>query len=214
MQNERRWRFLVPPSPLPCGLAARLQKGLPFGRLALVLAAALGAVVPVGCNSAPLGTRRSLGHVSYELAFTTAREVMRQYFSLAYSSGREGVIRSRPRLVESNRHGLSGPTPARQVATLVLRREGRLVTAYLAVAVQQQASEAIAMLGRRDENYSGTANLTPAELEGATTAEQRQLWRTVRYDHALQRKILDQLVGALAPAAPVTGEGSTQEKTQ
>ena len=184
------------------------------GPVLAVLAAVLAASAAGGCNSAPAGTRRSLGHVSYELAFRTAREVMGQYFSVAHSSGREGVIRSRPSFVEPKRRGLSGPKPDRQVATMVLRREGRLVIAYMAVAVQQQGSEAVAMMGRHEANYGGTANLTPAELEGATTPEQTQLWRTVRYDHALQKKILDQLVRALDPTAAPRGEGDTQEKTQ
>ena len=176
------------------------------------LAVMLAAVAVGGCNSTPAGAKRSLGHVGYDPAFTAARDVMGQYFSLAHSSRPDGVIRSRPRFIESGRHGLSSPRPARQVATLILRRKGRLITAYLAVAVQQQSSDVFRMMGRRDENYSGVANETPADLEAATTTRQRQLWRTVRYDHALQRRILDQLARALGPP-PRREETATQEKT-
>lgn len=180
------------------------------GRFALALAAALAAIAVGGCNSTPAGAKRSLGYVGYDRAFTTARKVMSQYFSLAHSNRTDGMICSRPRFVESGRNGLGGSRPARQVATLVIRRSGRLITAYLAVAVQQQSSDVFRMMGRREENYSGVANETPADLEAATTMRQRQLWRTVRYDHELQRKILDQLAQALGP--PPQGEKGRRRK--
>ena len=166
--------------------------------------AILWAVVPLGilagCNADAGGTRRVLGPVSYDRAFAAGRDVMSQYFSLAEVDSDAGLIKSRPRLVEAGRLRLSSNPPGRQVATLRLRADGEYVVARLTVVVHREGSHIHKYVGERDENYSGVPNRTPAEIDAATTPEQNQAWQAVRYDHSLERTILDQIGAALRAA--------------
>ena len=123
---------------------------------------------------------------------------MWQYFSLDESDYRAGKIKSRPRLVEQLR-SRGSQTPARQIATLKLRRDGKFIVVYLTIAVQSQYSNIQKRLRRDEENYSGVPSRTPAEIEAATTSEQNITWRQSGYDHKLERTILDELTKALTP---------------
>jgi len=147
-------------------------------RTGLLAAACMTAGILGGCAQ-PIGRARPLGEVSYEAAFATAREVMAQYFARA--------------------DRLLGGSPARQVATMRLRRDGRQVVAHLAVAVQRPGSAAHRQMRMNVDNYSSVPNQTPAQVEAATTPGQNESWRTDRYDRVMEQKILTQLHRSLHP---------------
>ena len=176
--------------------SSRLQlvaRGLVAAVAALCLAGACG------CASAQPGTQMTLGPVSYDKAFSTARMVMAQYFRVDEADADTGRIRTLPIFIDSARFGVSDSPPDRQLADLTLRRDGQYVVATLAVAVQRQGSEAYRTFQGRQENYSGMPNQTPADLEAATTPRQNDTWETYRYDRLLENTILRDLDRLLRP---------------
>ena len=84
---------------------------------------------------------------------------------------------------------------------MTLRADGRYVVATLSVAVQREGSAAYRTFRGRQENYSGMPNQTPADLEGATTPRQNDVWETYRYNRMLERTILRDLDRLLRPPA-------------
>jgi ribosomal protein L12E/L44/L45/RPP1/RPP2 len=182
---------------------------------ALSLAAVLvTASVLAGCGQTP-GTTRNLGAVEYAPAFATARQVLSQYFSVESDDEATGVIQSRPKSEKEAWNRLAGGSPTRQVATMRLRKAGANVIAQLSIAVQARGGDIHGVMPRTREDYSTVPNQTPAEGEAATTAEQNEAWRTDRYDHALERKILDDIARAIeskpAPAtAPAAASGGSR----
>jgi len=167
------------------------------GTVLMVILAGLAA----GCNLPKPGTSRVLGDVSYASAFATAREVMSQHFSISTADAEAGVIEARPKLVEAPAERLLGSSPARQVASLQLRRENGLIVAHASVALQREGSSVHRVSARPGENYDDVPNRTPAEDVAATTPRQNEIWRTERQDRALERRILDQIYKALHPQA-------------
>ena len=178
--------------------SSRLQR-VAGGMVAAV--AALCVTGACGCASQQPGTQMTLGPVSYDKAFSTARTVMAQYFRVddAETDADTGRIRTLPTFLESARFSVSDSPPDRQLADLTLRRDGSHVIATLAVAVQRQGSGAYATFRGRQENYSGMPNQTPADLEGATTPRQNDTWETYRYDRLLEHTILRDLDRLLRP---------------
>lgn len=152
----------------------------------------------VGCAQ-DMGRSRTLGEVGYGTAFAAARDVMAQYYSIESSDASTGEIVGRPKRVELRGERLLGGSPARQVASFRLRRDGDQVVAHLAVAVQRQGSAVYRQHSGVDETYSSVPNQTPADTDAATTPEQNDAWRTVKYDRALEQKILGQIHRALHP---------------
>jgi hypothetical protein len=162
--------------------------------------AAIGAGLLGGCSAPTPGTTRPMGSVGYEVAFTAAKEILSQHFSLLRSDPEKGIIECRPQSTEARPEGLlGGSTPARRVATLRLRREGNDVTAHLAVAVQQQQSDVYRQMRMPEDIYDSVPNKSPAEMGAEATGEQKEVWQTRRYDEALQRQILAELYRALHP---------------
>jgi len=166
--------------------------------LALLLFA-FGAVV--GCNAPTPGTTRALGDVSYTEAFATSREVMAQHFSVLSANPDTGQITCRPAVADVQGERILGGSPARRLAKLQLRREGPVVLAHASVALQREGSYARNARANYTENYDEVPNLTPADQTAATTPDQNELWRTERYDHALERNILDDIYRQLNPKA-------------
>jgi len=142
-----------------------------------------------------------LGPVAYDKAFSTAQEVVAQYFPVDSADAESGVILSRPVYAEPSRLGATGSAPDRQFAEMTLRADGRYVVATLSVAVQREGSAAYRTFRGRQENYSGMPNQTPADLEGATTPRQNDVWETYRYNRMLERTILRDLDRLLRPPA-------------
>ena len=176
----------------PAGRGALARRGL-------IAAMSAGLVLATGCASVAPGTRRVLGPVDYDKAFSVSRRILKQHFSLAESDRGRGVLRSRPEWVERSRRLLKPPVPARRIATFRIRPDEPYVVVHLSIALEYRASEAERFVQQDEENYSGAANRTPGQLEAATTPRQNASWRKVRYDHGLERAILEELAEALRP---------------
>lgn len=159
----------------------------------ILIAVLAGASLLAGCATVDVGTERSLGAVKYDDAFSAARTVLGQYFTVASADADSGIIEAVPQPVAGRR--LSGAT--RQIATVKLRRSDTAVTAYAMVAVQRQSTAAARQLATPPGSYDGPPHQTPGELEAATTAEQNEAWMTERRDRALEEQILADIVNAL-----------------
>jgi len=160
-------------------------------RLATILLAACAGAA--GCGPRTPGETRILGPVPYEAAFASGQEVMSQYFSVAEADAERGRIVSRPKHIEADNDRILGGSPARQIATLRLRRDGGDVVAQATVQTQRQGQSVHRQRAVQDENYDGAPNKSPSYYEAATTPEQNETWVTRSYDHALERKMLDDL---------------------
>jgi hypothetical protein len=166
--------------------------------LGLVLA---GATFAAGCGEQMQGTSRPLGDVEYPLAFEASRDVLSDYFSIAEADAATGTIRCRPRPIEEpSDRLLSGSQAARHLCRMQLRKQDGGVHGTLSIAIQRQGSEAYLSRRRSDENYRGIPDQTPAQLEGATTPEQNDVWRTVRQDKAMEMRLLGEIREKLHPA--------------
>ena len=168
--------------------------------LIAAIAIVAGSLI-TGCGPMATGTERNLGPVSYPIAYAAARDVMSQHFSIEYSDVDSGVIKCYPKNIGAEKNRLLGSTTAREEATLRLTRSSGDVLARLTIAMQCAEGEAaMTPWTSNKENYSGVGNETPAQMNAATTSEQNDSWRRERYDHSLERKMLDELAKALAPA--------------
>jgi len=163
--------------------------------------AILAASFVTGCAQSLPGTSRSLGEVEFASAFAASREVVSQYFSVDEADPATGVITSRPVGIEARNERLLGGSPARQLATIRLRREDGQVMAHASVAIQREGSASFRQMSPVGETYDGVPNQGPAEAEAATTPEQNELWQTERYDHALESKMLADIYRSLHPQA-------------
>ena len=164
--------------------------------------AVAGLLLSAGCNQPTPGRTRILGEVGYESAFAAAREVFSQYYSIDSADAEAGVIKSRPLAVSAKGERLLGGSPARQVATLRLWREGGAVVAHAQVKVPRLGSAVHRQMRPVGENYDSVPNETPAELDAATTPEQNEAWQTAGYAHDVEYKMLADLYKSLHPAAP------------
>ena len=153
-----------------------------------------------GCINRQPGSSRRLGQVGFAAAFTAARNVMEQYYELAETDVDTGVIKSRPTPTDAANERLLGGSRARHLATLRLYRQDGEVVAQVCVAVQRQGSSVRRLMPPADQDYDSVPHQTPAEMEAATTAEQNQSWSTHRYDHVVERRILDDLYHRLHPS--------------
>jgi hypothetical protein len=172
-----------------------------MNRLSCILIAAAGCLGLVGCEVAAPGTTRALGSVDYSQALAKARTVMSQYFSVESADPDSGMIVARPRNLGDEPARVLGAASARQVATMQVQKRGDQVVARACVAVQSLGTDVFRTLPRTGDNYSTVPDETPAQKEAATTAEQNQSWRTERYDHQTERKMLDDLAAALQGSA-------------
>ncbi len=172
-----------------------------FHRLAaLSLAAVLLAAA--GCAESSPGRGMMMGDVDPQLAFTTARDVMGQYYDVdpAGTSAETGVIKCLPKPVDDYQERLLGASPTRHVARLqIVRAEGQ-TQARVCVEIQQLGSAAF-RAAVNEGSYSGVPNESPGQAEAATTPEQNQTWKTVGYAYSTERKVLDDLYRRLHPEA-------------
>jgi len=153
-----------------------------------------------GCSVATPGTTRHLGAVDYASAFASAREVMSEHFSIASADADSGLIESRPKKINAEAERLlGGQSPARQVARIQINRRNGGVAAHASVAVQREGSGVFRTWRSPGENYDEVPNETPAQAAAATTPEQNEAWRTEKYDHALERQMLEQVYQYLHP---------------
>ncbi len=160
----------------------------------LFLLAVVGATVAPGCAAMELGTERPLGAVNYAEAFSAARTVMGQYFTVAVADAEDGLIQSTPQPLAG---GALGAGATRQLVQVRLRRVEGQVVAYALVSVQRQATAAMQQMARGDLTYDGPPRQTPAQLEAATTPQQNESWILERRDRELELKILSDIDSAL-----------------
>jgi len=167
----------------------------------MVLCMATLSLLAAGCAESLPGTTRSLGPVSYEAAFAAARETLAQYFSIETADPETGTIETRPKPARKGHKRILSGSPARKLAKMRIRKDDAGITAYCSVAVERQGSAGYAgQMALTQEPYSSVPNQTPAELDAATTPQQNEIWIVDRYDHALERAILDDLYRRLHPA--------------
>ena len=173
--------------------------------------AALAAMI--GCSSGPSpGSTMQLGtaeQVSPQLAFTTAKEVMAQYFPVQSADPESGTIKCQPAAVKERQERLLGASPTRQVASIQIFSSEGLTMATVTVVVQQLGTS-VFRASRNEGSYSGVPNETPAQQDAATTAEQNQTWKTIDYSYETQRKILDDLRQRLHPESASQSAGRVQ----
>ncbi|MFP4356315.1 MAG: hypothetical protein ACLFUJ_14450 [Phycisphaerae bacterium] len=154
-----------------------------------------------GCGNEMQGTSRQLGDVPLPMAFAASRDVLSDYFSIASAQPDTGLIRCRPKPIDSpSERLLSGARPARHVCTMQLRQEGQTVVGTLSIAIQRQGSEAYQAVRMQEENYGGVPDRTPAQMEGATTPEQNDVWTTTRQDKNLEMRLLGEIRQRLQPS--------------
>ena len=166
--------------------------------LMVVMAAAIFATS--GCATRTPGMTGIMGDGGQDAAFAAATAVMAKHYSIALADPDTGVITSRPKSVNIGGERLLGGSPAREVATITLRRQKNQVMATVAVDVQREGAAADRRLGGAySDSYSSVPHDTPAEHEAATTAEQNDMWRTVDRNKAAERKMLDELYRVLNP---------------
>lgn len=181
-----------------------------------LVVAVLGAGLMVGgCNQEFPGSSRSLGTTDYTSAFAAANEVVAQYYPVETANPVTGVIQCRAKDVKAANERLLGGSPARQLATVRVVKEGNNIMAYASVALQRQGGEVFRAMPHADENYSGVPDRTPAEGAAATTPEQNEPWRIYSYDHQAEQRILEDLVRAVAPRgdkAPATAPSTPQKE--
>lgn len=172
----------------------------------LMILAAAGMFA--GCSPEMASTSRVLGDVSYGQAFAAGKQVMSNFFPVASANLHSGVITSRPKPITLRSErlvtglvlvGMAG-SPARRIATLKLRRSRGSVIAFASVEIQRQDSAVHRQRGADLENYDSVPNMTPADLEAASSPGQNEMWRTCRHDRAMEERILSAVYAALNPA--------------
>ena len=157
------------------------------------------AGVLAGCQVQTPGRTRHLGTVSYGDAFSTATEVLAQYYVVAETDPDTGQVTCRPKAVDPPPERILGRSPARHQATLRLRRDGKAVYAQVSVAVQRQTRAVRRQMPSPGENYDEVPNTTPSLDEAATTVQQNDTWVTQSYAHDVEIRILDDIYKALHP---------------
>ncbi len=173
------------------------------GRLAIMVAVAIGAGVIGGCSGSVAGggSSRVMPTGDYDAALTAGRRVLSQYFSIAEVDKSAGTIRSMPKTISADGAPLAGSAPTRQIATVRMRRiDGRIV-AHVWVELQRPGSPVHRIMRQRVNNYDSIANETPAQLEAATSPRQNEIWQTSRYLRNIQQRILEDLWESLSPPA-------------
>ncbi len=149
------------------------------------------------------GTQRELHTESYAAAFGQARAVMSQYFTVTSADQDTGLIECLPaRLESTGSDRVVGRSPARQVATMKIRRHGSgRITATCWVQVQRQSSTILRQQSIMDETYDSVPHHTPAEIDAATTPDQNDAWETFSSDQPLENQILNDLARTLDGAS-------------
>ena len=172
--------------------------------LAAVVAAMIISGVLGGCvtpQEIP-GRSRVLGEVKYEDAFAAAKGIISKHFAIASADPDSGEIKCEPKYLTTDRgERILGNSPARQLAVMRVQQSGKLVNVKLSIALQRQGEDVNRVMSPVGDNYSGVPNQTPAQMAGATDPEQNSNWRTERYVHDMETRILDELYTALRPQA-------------
>jgi hypothetical protein len=100
----------------------------------------------------------------------------------------------------------------RRVATFAATPRGTGAVARLRVEVQRQDTERerVTPANGRESRLSDAPAHTPVERDAATTGRQNTVWTFVRRDTALERALLDELLGEFIREPETQPAGQTQ----
>ncbi len=175
----------------------------------LVLTAVAILIAVTGCAKMDIndgglapgrGSSRNLGDTSYQQAFASGRMIMAQYYSIDSANVNTGIIKGKPKLTKAGRERILGNSPSRQIATMEITQEGGTVLAQVLVMQQRQGASAMQRMGysTAGRNYNGRpGDETPADLNAASTAKQKEAWENEKPLHSVEGKILEDLFKAL-----------------
>jgi hypothetical protein len=155
-----------------------------------------GTLLAGGCHAHGYNSQ-PLGDVPYPKAFEAGKAALAQYFSIASADETAGRIITRPKSVEAGRDRLLATSPARQVATLRIRKADRQLYADIRVSIQRQDVGAMRQM-RPVTVDTELPTGTPAQETAALAADQNQAWQNTGRDEGLERTILDTLMEQLA----------------
>ncbi len=157
---------------------------------------------PVTQSLAPgRGTSRSLGDVTYQQAFATAKIVLQQYFPIKEANPNTGIIVTLPQAVDAGNDRILGGSPARQSARMEITQKSGVPFAQVVVIQERQGSAPIREMGYATErrNYSGNpGDVSPADQGAATTPDQNEAWQIEKSSvPSVEGKILQDLFSKL-----------------
>ena len=167
-------------------------------RLGLLLLA--GALCVVGCQSEQFRSQ-PLGRVSYAEAFRAGKDALARHFTIASADSATGRIVARPKPIQAPADRLLGSSPARQFATMEIRRKQDDLYADIRVNIQRQDLGAARIMQPVTVDNE-LPNRTPAQESAAVTSAQNQYWETTGRDYQLERTILAELLRRLSKPAP------------
>ena len=152
----------------------------------------LVAVSLTGCVTEAFRPQ-SLGNVSYSDAFTAAKSVLAQYFSIASDDPDSGRIVSRPNVVGDTTTRLLAKTMTRKTATMRIRRgpDGTVV-ADVRVDVQKQDTTAMQAM-QVPVAGDDVGNNTPAQGTASASFDQQQAWQDAGRDAQMENTLIGDL---------------------
>lgn len=147
-----------------------------------------------------------MGQASYNTAFATSLNVMREYFSIGRHDNALGRIEARPELFNKTDPGTRlseqhhAEKPYRRTAVLKVRSNEGEIWADIRIQEERRDIRAYRQFSRlraADDNFVST----PIDEETATEIEEEEVWTVVRQNRALEREILMHIHDRLAVAA-------------
>lgn len=172
-------------------------------RRAGVVAVGLCVLLASGCSE-PAATSlnfavREVPRASSGAVWSAAVDAVREHFRIARMDRSAGRIETAPIETQepgqSSRAGdmLGAERRVRRLADVRVQEADGGVQVYCKVLVQQYESDERRLFAR-DKCATDIPSETPADQEGATTAEQNAAWRTRGRDKVLERQILDSIL--------------------
>ncbi len=157
---------------------------------ALAVAAGCEGPSPTAQSHTPLRQRS----VSPAAAFAAAEQVLGERFPIQVREPRNGLLRTAHIDTVSSgpsgrlTDGLSTPRRVRKSAEVRVEPADDGVKIWCQVVVEQNETSAHRMFAQ-EHSLSDLPSDTPADAEGATTAEQNTVWRYKGRDRQLEREI-------------------------
>lgn len=171
------------------------------GRLGALL---IGCLIAGGCatpESLPVGASiRQVQTIAWADVFDIARDVLvEQGYRIARADPAEGMLQTEP-VPASSREALrrggirfSSPRRRQRVALVRLAHAADSINVHCKVTVREQITAAHRLL-QQSLVASDLPSETPIDREGATTAEQNTVWRTIRRDKPAEQAILEAIL--------------------
>ncbi len=173
--------------------------------IARCLLTALAAAALAGCQTERFRSQQ-LGEVDYDTAYQAGRTVFADYYAIDAADPDDGRITGRPKPLDNSAPGglALSSQPARELAVLRIRRDGKVIWADVRVAIQRQQAGGFDSFG--DLGGRGDApNQTPADLEGPLSASQQEAWVAKGANYRTETHILQDIYNRLHPPAKTPG---------